>query len=99
MGNDSGDLIGNVIKIVVITGIPLFIILREVACWYWKINDWLTTLQNIESTLDKRLEEISDLLKMIVENKESINAKTILEVPIIEDDNIPSFEEKKLMIV
>jgi len=36
---------------------------------------------------------------MIVENKESINAKTILEVPIIEDDNIPSFEEKKLMIV
>jgi len=53
------------LMITIIVAIGLFLLLREVFCWYYKIND-----------IKKIMEEQRDLLKKIAE-KENQNSKKI----------------------
>jgi hypothetical protein len=49
-GAQSGNGIG--ILGIIIGAIILFFILREVNCWYWKINERVALLKGINSKLD-----------------------------------------------
>ena len=55
------------IGILVILGIILIIILvREVNCWYWKINDRIKKMDQISSDLD-------DIKTLLEENNKHLN--------------------------
>ena len=53
------------LMIVIIVAIGLFLLLREVFCWYYKIND-----------IKKIMEEQRDLLKIIVEKENQNSGET-----------------------
>lgn len=57
----------------------LFFVFREIACWYWKINDIIYRLNSIENRLDNQLEIINNKLSYICEN--GINVRVVSQVP------------------
>lgn len=58
------DGMGMVIAVYVLIAIILFLVLREVACWYWKINERKALM-----------EEQNELLKELIEmQKKEIEA-------------------------
>jgi hypothetical protein len=48
--NIMGDAIA-VFLVILFIGFIIFLILREIMCWYWKINQILTVLESIDSKL------------------------------------------------
>jgi len=46
----QGEYFGSLALIVVIT-VVLFLLLREIFCWYWKINERVSLLKEIRDTL------------------------------------------------
>ncbi len=69
MYNIEGLLI--IISLVLIV---LFIIGREIACWYWKINDITTTLARIDDKLSKIINPNSTEVKETNINKPPIDS-------------------------
>lgn len=43
----------NTILIIILVAIVIFFLLREVICWYYKINDMVELLKSIDRKLDK----------------------------------------------
>ena len=46
----------------IVVAIVVFLIIREIVCWYWKINARLAQLENLNAKMDAvlmRLQEIS----------------------------------------
>lgn len=39
--------------------LAVFLILREMMCWYWKINEGLSVLREIQSSLDSLRHQVS----------------------------------------
>ena len=47
--------------IVIIIGLTaLFLLLREIVCWYWKINERLENLETISFILNEILKELKN---------------------------------------
>ena len=65
----------------IIVVLVIFLIAREIVCWYWKINQAVYSLENIESLL----EEITDKLDKITDEPEEGNEATDQEEDIIDD--------------
>ena len=59
--------------IAVIVIVVIFLICRELICWYWKINERRDILQSINSKLMDKDNEILDLLKSINSKLSSID--------------------------
>jgi hypothetical protein len=63
-----------IIIIVVIVFIVIFLILREVNCWYWKINERISLMN-----------EQNDLLRKLIsgsKSPEKVDVKAITEKPV-----------------
>ncbi|MBR4631655.1 MAG: hypothetical protein IKO57_14640 [Treponema sp.] len=55
------DVLG-IFFIFLIIAIVIFLLLREFNCWYWKINQKIKTLENMERTLEN-MERKIDLIQ------------------------------------
>ncbi len=59
--------------VVVLVGLLLFLLLRFVMCWYWKINRRIALLEKQNSLLESQLEtlsRISDQLSRVEPHRE-----------------------------
>ncbi|MCF6267093.1 MAG: PDZ domain-containing protein [Desulfuromusa sp.] len=65
--NDS-EMIGQLL-IALVVMIAVFLICRELLCWYWKINERLTCLKDIRDLLQKN----HDLLLKTLEKEQALN--------------------------
>jgi predicted PurR-regulated permease PerM len=52
----------------ILIGIVLFFLVREINCWYWKINNMVDRLENIENLLKEQGDGINNKLTNIYEN-------------------------------
>ena len=52
MGNIGGNVLGTLVVVLVVLFI-VFLILRELFCWYWKINESVGLLHEIRDLLAK----------------------------------------------
>lgn len=63
---------GNLIALIVYVGIivVIFLLCRELLCWYWKINEHLENQRKILEKLEKleKLDNIERFLKYIDQN-------------------------------
>lgn len=68
---DNGNALNNnfMIKVLfwVTLGLCIFILLRELNCWYWKINEAIENLKWI----NKNLERIADVCEKAQKNSEN----------------------------
>ena len=71
MDEAIGVLVGMLVGIVV-----LFLIFREVVCWYWKINTTLTVLQSIDEKLGTLLGSSSLRVSASVADGQAVVALT-----------------------
>ncbi len=46
------DNISAIVFVCIAVGIVVWLLAREVICWYWKINYTIASLENIESLLE-----------------------------------------------
>jgi len=53
--NDQLNQLGSLISMLLLIGIPIiiFIVCRELVCWYWKLNRIVELLERIANTLDE----------------------------------------------
>lgn len=58
------QIILSIFFITIVLSILLFLLLREFNCWYWKINQRITILENI----DKKMEKIQNTQIEILNN-------------------------------
>jgi hypothetical protein len=64
--------------LIVCFGILLFFLVREILCWYWKINEILRRLESQEEKLDHYLKAIDSKLSIICEK--GINVKVLTDI-------------------
>jgi len=87
--NDNGIFIVAFIAIALLVGIAL----REVKCWYYKINERILILENIDSKLERLCLAVE---KMDGDSKENVN-KEIMEKNEIVNESILE-ESKKVRV-
>lgn len=68
-----------IVIISLIISIILFFVLREVICWYWKVNERITLHQKTNFLLEKILIQLgaTGLDEIIIEDVETGKRKTI----------------------
>lgn len=67
-------ILGIIIGLVLL--IAIFIFMREVWCWYWKINDLLDTNNDILNGIDELLEESKRTNKLLRRINNSLSNET-----------------------
>lgn len=69
-----GSGVGILVALLIVVG--LFIICREIVCWYWKINQIVTVNQSI----DKNIERLVQIMENIDQNIASKSGGSMSEV-------------------
>lgn len=66
----SGPIAGLIITLLV--ALLIFLVCRELVCWYWKINEAIKQRDDMAKTLKE--------MKMLMESQSITNAKILLEL-------------------
>ena len=70
------DFAGYLLAAIIV--ILIFLAVREIFCWYWKINTIIDDLEIMNNNLEDRLESIDKKLSQICKN--GINVKIISDI-------------------
>jgi hypothetical protein len=74
--------------IIVLAVIGLFFLIREIICWYYKINDIVQLLQSIDSKLD-------NLQYVKTDNSEKADSNTVQKESIMQPAETQQYCEKR----
>jgi len=77
-----------------ILALILFLLfMREIRCWYWKINDVLQRIESLENKLESQLVNVNHKLQYLCENGIHINTTHNQFEDLSSEDNPESDSE------
>jgi len=95
LGEITQEFFDNIGIVVLIGGI-LFFVMREIHCWYYRINEIIARMDKQDRLLDNKLSEINNQLSYIIENGLTIKTETTIDKNIQKFDEILDFNKTQV---